>query len=288
MHSKWILRGLVCLVFAASAAAFVLALQLFQQRAMLKGRTQKLEQAVRQVAATLEKDDANPEVKLTLAEAELQTYEAMDAPLSQMVNAAQFQLTRLNTTRSELADTRAALSATRDTLAETSNSLVAAQATIVERDATIEARTATIREQEVSLKKLEQEKSDLASLVETVQQQVDDLEVENRDLVDANAALQAKVTELDMMVNPEARKAAIPKGQLGVVAYVNADWNFVVLRIEPAMAKTVMPDLDLLIHRSGQLVGKVRVQTVVDNLAVAEIVNDWQQGPFDKGDYVMY
>ena len=139
-----------------------------------------------------------------------------------------------------------------------------------------------------SIQKLEKEKTDLLANVETMKQQTDDLEAENRDLTDANAVLQAKVVELDKMVNPELRKAALPKGQLGSVAYVNPEWNFVIMRISPESAKNIVPDLELLIHRSDRLVGKVRVQTVVDNLVVAEIVSDWQQMPCEKGDYVMY
>lgn len=294
-QSKWIMRSLVILLFALSVTALVLGIILFQQRETLKGRTQKLEMAAKQVAATLEKDDTNPDVKLTLPDDQLKTYQAkpggpptMDGPLNQMVSAAQHQLIRLNNTRTELADTKTTLANTRETLKTTSNDLVAAQGTIKDQNATIEARNATINEKEVAIQKLEKEKSDLLANVETLKQQTDDLEAENRDLTDANAVLQAKVVELDKMVNPELRKAAIPKGQLGIVAYVNPEWNFVIVRMTPQNAKLIMPDLDLLIHRSARLVGKVRVQTVVDNLAVAEIVSDWQQMPCEKGDYVMY
>ena len=294
-QSKWIMRSLVILLFALSGTALVLGIILFQQRETLKGRTQKLEIAAKQVAATLEKDDTNPDVKLTLPDDQLKTYQAkpggpppMDGPLNQMVNAAQHQLTRLNNTRLELADTKTMLANTRETLKITSNDLVAAQVTIKEQNATIEARNATIVEKEVAIQKLEKEKTDLLANVETLKQQTDDLEAENRDLTDANAVLQAKVMELDKMVNPELRKAALPKGQLGNVAFVNPEWNFVIMRISPESAKNIVPDLELLIHRSDRLVGKVRVQTVVDNLVVAEIMSGWQQMPCAKGDYVMY
>lgn len=294
-QSKWIMRSLVILLFALSGAALVLGIILFQQRETLKGRTQKLEAAAKQVAATLEKDDTNPNVKLTLPDDQLKTYQAkpggpptMDGPLNQMVNAAQHQLTRLNNTRTELADTKTTLANTRETLKNTSNDLVAAQGTIKDQNVTIEARNATIIEKEVAIQKLAKEKTDLLANIETLKQQTDDLEAENRDLTDANAILQAKVVELDKMVNPELRKAAIPRGQLGIVAFVNPEWNFVIMRIAPETTKNIVPDLELLIHRSDRLVGKVRVQTVVDNLVVAEIVSDWQQMPCEKGDYVMY
>ena len=294
-QSKWIMRSLVILLFALSGTALVLGIIMFQQRETLKGRTQKLEMAAKQVAATLEKDDTNPDVKLTLPDDQLKTYKAkpggpptMDGPLNQMVSAAQHQLTRLNNTRSELADTKTMLANTRETLQITSNDLVVAQHTIEDQNATIEARNATINEKEVAIQKLEKEKTDLLANVETLKQQTDDLETENRDLTDANAVLQAKVMDLDKMVNPELRKAALPKGQLGSVTLVNPEWNFVIMRLSPEITKNITPNLELLIHRNDRLVGKVRVQTMVDNLAVAEIVSDWQQMPCEKGDYVMY
>ena len=294
-QSKWIMRSLVILLFALSGTALVLGIIMFQQRETLKGRTQKLEMAAKQVAATLEKDDTNPDVKLTLPDDQLKTYQAkpggpptMDGPLNQMVSAAQHQLTRLNNTRSELADTKTMLANTRETLQITSNDLVVARHTIEDQNATIEARNATINEKEVAIQKLEKEKTDLLANVETLKQQTTDLETENRDLTDANAVLQAKVMDLDKMVNPELRKAALPKGQLGSVTLVNPEWNFVIMRLSPEITKYIMPNLELLIHRNDRLVGKVRVQTMVDNLAVAEIVSDWQQMPCEKGDYVMY
>lgn len=294
-QSKWIMRSLVILLFALSGTALVLGIIMFQQRETLKGRTQKLEMAAKQVAATLEKDDTNPDVKLTLPDDQLKTYKAkpggpptMDGPLNQMVSAAQHQLTRLNNTRSELADTKTMLANTRETLQITSNDLVVARHTIEDQNATIEARNATINEKEVAIQKLEKEKTDLLANVETLKQQTDDLETENRDLTDANAVLQAKVMDLDKMVNPELRKAALPKGQLGSVTLVNPEWNFVIMRLSPEITKNITPNLELLIHRNDRLVGKVRVQTMVDNLAVAEIVSDWQQMPCEKGDYVMY
>jgi len=294
-QSKWIMRSLVILLFALSGTALVLGIIMFQQRETLKGRTQKLEMAAKQVAATLEKDDTNPDVKLTLPDDQLKTYKAkpggpptMDGPLNQMVSAAQHQLTRLNNTRSELADTKTMLANTRETLQITSNDLVVARHTIEDQNATIEARNATINEKEVAIQKLEKEKTDLLANVETLKQQTDDLETENRDLTDANAVLQAKVMDLDKMVNPELRKAALPKGLLGSVTLVNPEWNFVIMRLSPETTRNITPNLELLIHRNDRLVGKVRVQTMVDNLAVAEIMSDWQQMPCEKGDYVMY
>ena len=90
-QSKWIMRGLVILLFALSGTALVLGIILFKQSETLKGRTQKLEMAAKQVAGTLQKDDTNPDVKLNLPDDQLKTYHAkpggppaMDVPLKEV------------------------------------------------------------------------------------------------------------------------------------------------------------------------------------------------------------
>ncbi len=294
--TKWLSRGLAALLLALSATALVLGVKLYQQRETLKGRTQKLEAAVRQVASTIEAEDGVPDVKLTLPDDQLKTFTpvpggpaTMDVPLNLLVGGAQRQLARLNTTRTELADTRAELGRTVDTLTRTSNDLVSARETIKQQEAAIEEKNTAIAEKDTQIRGLEKEKGELQATRDEQKQQIEDLEVENRDLIDTNAFLVAKVDELEKMISPDMRREAIPKGKIGLVVYVSPEWNFLLVRLDPTRARYVGPETELLIHRSDRFVGKVRVQTVVeDTLAVAEIVNDWQQHPFGKGDEVIF
>jgi hypothetical protein len=43
-----------------------------------------------------------------------------------------------------------------------------------------------------------------------------------------------------------------------------------------------------MVFRLDKLVGKVRVASVIDNLAVAEIMSDWQQSVPQNGDGILY
>ncbi len=293
--AKMGMKILVVLLLLLGAAALVLGVLLFQQRETLKGRTQKLEAAIHQIAAVVEKDEDNPAIKISIPSDQLKTFKAspggpatMDAPLNQLVNGAQHQLIRLNQTRTDLAETKFNLSNTVSALVATSNELTGARATIKEQEGTIDARNATISEKEVAINNLEREQRELRANNESLQAKNTELEFKNRDLMDTNAVLISKIQEISKMVSPESRKSAIPKGRLGALAYVNADWNFVIVRLNEDSAKLILPPQELLIHRADQLVGKVRVETVVDNLAVAEIINDWQKLPMAAGDYVIH
>ncbi|MFA7157835.1 MAG: hypothetical protein WC299_00925 [Kiritimatiellia bacterium] len=291
---KLITRVAIVLALALSVAALVLAVKLFQQRETLKGRTQKLEDTVHKVAATLEvKGGTNAMLKL--ADDQLKTFkqvpggpQTMDAPLNQLVLAAQDQLITLNNTRSELADTKVTLAKTQEELGATKTELASAKDKIKEQEGVIEAKNNTIVEKETAIRNLETEKSELMTKIEVVNSQVLELQVENEELMDKNDVIESKLVDYEARLFPELARKAIPKGHQGTVTYVNPDWNFLIVKLAPTSVKSTIPDLEFMIYRLDKLVGKVRVQSVVDNLAVAEILPDWQQVIPQNGDGILY
>jgi len=291
---RLITRIAIVLILALSIGALVMAVLLFQQRETLKGRTQKLEDTIHKVAATLEVEGAT-NAMLKISADQLKTFKqkpggppTMDAPLNQMVVAAQSQLVRLNNTRSELADTKVTLAKTQDDLKNTKTELASAQSKIKEQEGVIEARNNTISEKETAIRNLETEKSDLITKAEVIKNQVLEMQVENEDLIDKNNILEEKLVGYEAQIFPELAKKAIPKGQQGIVAYVNQDWNFLIVRLAPESLKSTTPNLELMVFRLDKLVGKIRVASVIDNLAVAEIMPDWQQSVPQNGDGILY
>ncbi len=288
---RLITRIAIVLTLALSIGALVMAVLLFKQRETLKGRTQKLEAAVHKVAATLEVEGATNAAMLAISDDQLKTYEArpggpqsMDEPLKRMVTAAQSQLVRLNNTRSELADTKTTLAKTQEDLDSAKTELASAQTKVREQEGVIESKNAVIGEKEAALMNLENEKSDLMARLEAIKSDFEEMSAENGDLTDQNDLLEAQVIDLESTVF----KKDIPKGQQGVVAYVNPDWNFLIVRLTPPSMRTTRPDLELMVYRADKLVGKVRVASIFDNLAVAEIINDWQQMAPQNGDGILY
>lgn len=277
-----------------SIGALVMAVLLFQQRETLKGRTQKLEGTIHKVAATLEIEGAT-NAMLSIPDDQLKTFKSksggpptMDAPLNQLVTAAQSQLVRLNNTRVELADTKLTLAQTQDELKDTKLELASANEKVKEQEGIIETKNNVISEKEVAIKNLEREKSDLITKAETMKTQMEEMEVEKQDLTDQVAAMEDKVVSLEAKLFPELQKKVIPVGQQGIVAYVNPDWNFLIFRLSPESLKTTTPDLELMVYRVDKLVGKVRVTSVEKDMAVAEIINDWQQTVPQNGDGILY
>lgn len=291
---RLITRIAIVLVLALSIGALVMAVLLFQQRETLKGRTQKLEGAIHKIAATLEVEGAI-NTMLTVSDDQLKTFKSktggpptMDQPLNQLVSAAQSQLVRLNNTRSELADTKLVLAKTQDELKSTKIELASAQDKVKEQEGIIETKNNIISEKEVAIKNLEREKSDLITKADAMKVQLEEVEAEKRDLTDQVAALEDKVVGLEARLFPELQKKIIPKGQQGVVTCVNPDWNFLVIRLVPESVKAAAPDLEYMVYRVDKLIGKVRIASVTNDLAVAEIISDWQQAEPQNGDGILY
>jgi chromosome segregation ATPase len=291
---RLITRIAIVLVLALSIGALVMAVRLFQQRETLKGRTQKLEDAIHKVASTLEVEGAT-NTMLKISGDQLKTFKqkpggppTMDAPLNQMVLAAQSQLVGLNNTRSELADTKVTLAKTQDDLKNTKTELASAQSKIKEQEGVIETKDKTISEKEAAITKLEGEKSELVAKAETIKNEMLEMQVENEELMDKNNSIEERLITYEARIYPELARKAIPKGQQGTVAYVNPDWNFLIVRLTPESLKALTPNVECMIYRSDKLVGKIRVASVIDNLAVAEIMPDWQQASPQNGDGILY
>ena len=292
--ARMILRICIIVVVVLSAVALGLGIILFQQREALKGRTQKLENAVKRIAATIETGDETGNM-VAIPEDQLKTYKQipggprpMDVPLKQLVVASQYQLERLNTTRTDLANTKETLAETENTLELTTAELNKTKDKITELNETVRDKNSVISEKEVAIQNLEREKSDLNSKVASLQTQIEDLEIAKRDLTDELAEAKEKVVSLEAQINPDLAQKQLTKGEQGIIRYVNPKWNFVVFDISTDNPKNINPNLELLIHRANELVGKVRVDTVDANMVVAEILNDWEQLPIQEGDYVIY
>ncbi len=291
---RMITRIAIVLILALSIGALVMAVRLFQQRETLKGRNLKLEAAIHKVAASIEVDGAT-NTMLKIADDQLKTFKqlpggppTMDAPLNQLVTSAQSQLVGLNNTRTELATTKDTLVKAQDDLKTAKTELASALTKNKEQETVIEAKNTTISEKETAIKKLETEKSDLVTKAEAVKTQILEMQVENEELTDKNNVLEERLVSYEISIFPELAKKAIPKGQQGTVAYVNPNWNFLIIRLEPNSLKSTKPNLELMIYRMDKLVGKVRIASVVDNLAVAEIMPDWQQSVPQNGDGILY
>lgn len=292
--AKLLLRISVILMLVLSGTALALGVMLFQQRNTLKVRTQTLENSVKQIASTIETGDETGST-ITLPDDQLKTVKQipggpppMDVPLNQLTVAAKYQLERLNSTRMDLSDTKAALVKTEDNLKTTTENLDSAKKNISELTETVAARDATIDEKEAAVQNITKEKEEVEAKVSTLETQMEGLQVEKRDLTDKLAQVMGRVEKMESQIDPTRAIKNLVRGRQGVILYVDPEWNFVIFTIAPDSQETIVPELELLVHRGERLVGKVRVASVVNDLAVAEIMNDWEQAPIEMNDDIIY
>ena len=291
---KIFFRISIILVAVLSAGALALGILLFQQRETLKGRNQLVEKTIKQVAATIETGDETG-ATITIDDNQLKTYKSvpggpppMSLALNQLSTAAQYQLEQLKTTRANYVSTSNQLAETEENLEKTITELDTAKGEINELHDTVAERDTTIQELQITTKNLEREKNECNVKIDTLKTEVEELEISKCDLEDQLARVENKVAGLQEQVNPKLARALMRRGQQGIILNVNPDWNFVIFGIAPESKEQINPDLELLVHRGDKLVGKVRVQKVVNDLAVAEIMNDWTQQAIKEYDNVIY
>ncbi len=271
-----LLKPLVITLFLLSIISLVLGIILFSQREMLKGRTQRLEQSVMEVSRSLHFDDIRLE--------QLQDYDRMQGALRRLNVAAQNTYQELQDTIQDLANTRLDLEQTRSELARTRNDLEAANERVARLDREVQEQRAELAQQSDQINRLERERSSL-------QARLDDLEIElsqerdrARELEINLAEAEDEIRQLSEELYPEIVET--PEGLTGRILVVNPEWNFVILDIgrEHGLGR----EIEMLVHRDDELIGKVRISKVEHEMAIAEILGDWQQQPIREGDHVLF
>ncbi|MFH0879512.1 MAG: hypothetical protein V2A34_07335 [Lentisphaerota bacterium] len=270
------LRGLIIVLLVLSVVSLVLGMVLFSQRGEIKGRTQTLEQAAVKFAESIRYQN--------LVRDQLKDPKAMDAALSQLSVAADNQYTELQDTKTDLANTRQDLENTKMELATTKTDLEGAKVQVAEMTEKVAQKDAELAQANGRVTQLEQDKANLQVQIDDLNNQMVKAEEESRDLQDQVATLDKIIK--DMEREQGAQNIRMPAGLSGHVLVVNPDWNFVILDIGSEAG--LVPTAEMLVHRADELVGKVRISTVKDNLAIAEIITDWEKAPIQEGDRVLF
>jgi hypothetical protein len=316
------LRILIILLLVLSIGALVLEILVFGQREELKGRNLVLARGVKSLAEYIEVPPATnadlvarADARVKLTDDELKRFFKLDAAgkpekdaagkkitsgagtldgtLVDLVGKASLQVNRLNDTRTGLEQTRTELGQTKDTLRETENNLTAAKQDIKEKAETIATQKTDIEQKTEKIGGLTADKEKLESKVETQGSEITKLTDKLNDTENNLQQTKKFVERLqrDLVLAKGATEGGtnvVPSGLHGQILTVNTNWNFVVIDILPD--SELMPMIDLNIQRDSKLIGKVRISEVVRerSLAVGEVLEDWQQMPVAKGDYVFY
>ena len=276
IHMAKALKPLIVVLLVLSIVSLVLGIMLFTKREMLKGRTQKHEQAIAGIAEKLRYENLNKE--------QLKVYEQMQSQLDPLVAFADNRYEELQNTKKDLELTRADLAKTQDELATTKTALAASEQQVAELTTTVEQKDAEIAQLKGRADQLEQDKANLQLQVDDLNSKLVKSEEDMRDLQDQVATLEKIVKEID--AQRTGAVGFIKPGLSGKILVVNPSWNFVILDIGSEAG--LVPTAEMLVHRNDNLVGKVRISSVRKNMSIAEIMRDWEKAPIQEGDYVLF
>jgi hypothetical protein len=308
-----LLRVMIIVLLVLSVAALTLGVMLFYQRDVLKNRAQVLESSVVKLAGKIEAETAEdlattglPTMDTKITANQLMSYYVVDPQTGQkstsgpgtMQEALNGLIARADVQYTRLGDTRTTLTQTRQTLAETKaekervEGELAAEKQITKQQAEkIDALNTDIENKKQSIAELEEKNKGLQELSDNQKKEIDELKDKNAELAASKKTADELIRKLQIElvhVRGDTEQPPLSPGLKGQVLLVNPDWNFVILGI--ARDSDVAPAAELIVHRHDQFVGKILVSEVKTeaNLAVAEILSDWQKQTIQEGDDVIY
>lgn len=274
------LNVVAVVVFLVAVASLVLGYMLWDKREELKGRADQLAQAVDQAVRDQQLEGIQP----GLAGIE---FEGLGAQLNRFAEQARQKQATLLSTQKDLSDTRQQLDITRGTLEATRNSLDEANRRIQDQVQQIGLLNQELETRDERIVILEDDLQGLmikAAEAEGLRDQVSRLNEEKTLLV-------REVNRMERLIaqRPGAGPIEAPEkpGVVGRIISVNPDWDFVVVSL--GREDNLMPTAQLLVFRGNDLVGKLRVSTMIDDgAAIANIEPGWALSAIREGDHVLY
>lgn len=274
------IKPLIVILFLLTAFALYLGIELFGQREKIKSRVVTLEKSAVQVANNIRYEGLNAN--------SLKDHTMTANQLKPLEVAANLQYEELVDTKDVLKTTEEELGQTKETLASTERELEEKKTEIVQLNDDIQAKDNQIATLESDVSTLETEKTEMAGKIDALNEEI---VAKENELIDAQAEYASLQEAYDEAVKDfyDSQRAdgsvLTPSDLAGQILSVNAEWNFVILDI--GSEQGLKANAEMLVHRSKDLVGKVRVSDVKDEMAVAEILNDWEQLPIRAGDAVI-
>ncbi len=289
-----LLKPLVVIVLLLGLAALCIqALVLFPKRTLIKERTQKLEGGLSRVVDTLKgpqsllSDEAKTAAQFNKANLLIGTKEdlpRLDGELNRANSVAGAVLQGWTDTKTDLENTRQDLENTRAELESTKAQLEDARTQIVQLNETIRGKDQELVEKANVIAGLEDEKASLTAQVADLNAQIGTLNDKLAELEEENGMLKGQLEKCEGALNPD--NITMKVGTTAKIVYANADWNFVVIDI--GSADGAQAGAEMIIHRDDNMIGKIRLSAVRDNVTIAEVLPEYQKATVKEGDDVLF
>lgn len=285
-----LLKPLIVIVLLVSIAALCIqAIVLFPKRTLIKERTQKLEGGVEKLVSTLkgslpaETQQAVPFAAANLKIGVKEDLFKLDAELNNASKVANAVLQGWTDTKTDLENTRQDLENTRAELETTKAQLEDARTQIVQLNETIRGKDQELEEKSNVIAGLEEEKSTLTAQVADLTAQIASLQDQVAQLEEDKSVLETQLEKCDKELHKEI---TMKPGTTGKIVYANKEWNFVVIDI--GSNQGVQATAEMIIHRDDNMIGKIKISAVRDDVSIAEVMTDYQKDTVKEGDDVLF
>lgn len=288
-----LLKPLVVIVLVLAIVAICIqAFVLFPKRNLIKERTQKLENGIATVVTTLKgeqsllSDEEKAQVRFNVNNLKAGTPEELprlDIELNLANSLARAVLTGWQNTQIDLENTRQDLENTRAELERTRGELDDARTQIVQLNETIRSKDAELIEKGNVIAGLEDEKASLEMQLAELNDRIGSLEDQVAQLEEENGMLENQLAKYE---RETAGTITMKPGTTASIVYANADWNFVIIDIGSIAG--AQPNAEMIIHRNDNMVGKIRLSAVRDNISIAEVLPESQKETIKEGDHVLF
>lgn len=284
-----LLKPLVVIVLLLAIAALCIQVfVLFPKRTLIKERTQKLEAGVTRVVGTLkgslseEAQSAVPFASSNLKIAAVEDLPRLDGELNRANLVAGAVLQGWDDTKVDLENTRQDLENTRAELENTKAQLEDARTQIVQLNEIIRTKDEELAEKSNTIAMLEDEKTSLESQVAELNDRVGAMQDELAQLEEEKNMLEILLAKCE----GERGDITMEPGTSGKIVYANADWNFVIIDIGSTAG--AQATAEMIVHRGDNMIGKIQISAVRENVSIAEVLTDFQKDTIKEGDHVLF
>lgn len=224
---------------------------------------------------------------------------------------------QLQTIRAELVDTITELNQKKQTLREKLVHIVELNNQIAELNRTIDGLRRELKMANDQIAEQKLRISDLEADKLALEEQVDGLEIKTAEQTEIIKELRGRLEDIlnrpdtggtiatgtGSSISKELLRGKIPPGVKGEVISVDQKHLFLVMEVNPTFAEELLtaltdgslPMVDLLVQRDEggpkpRFISKIRLTSLdpEKNLAIGEILPDWQQGPIQEGDSILW
>ncbi len=278
-----VLRVFLILLLLVAIGALVMEYFMYQKRTELDRREVGLRDGLMRVSQKINAP-REPYIEAIATNADvaaLGNLGTMGPQLGVIESNTVLRYEQLYLTKDELKKTHDELTQTQQELAQTKQELDAARQEITGLNEKLTQKEAEIARAQQKIGELETQITELTRQAEDQKKQIAQLEKEKTDMLEEKQRLEDAIAPFLPPPMPSRDKIA---GLKGHVVLVDPEWNFVVLDI--GKIHGVQKNTQMLVHRGEQLIGRIRISDVRDDLSVGDVERAWVTSPLQPGDRV--